>query len=178
MADVNFAVFGLGDSSYERYAYAGKLLHRRMLALGANALMEPSYSDERAPDGLEQSFLPWLKEVVSTISPYLEPIPNFVEIQETALPEPIYRIEWEEDVPSDQVEALKLSNGEMSGRSETEKIPPRAIDRESRVDDAWKPKDCKWARLRVNKRFTKPDWWQDVREIELEWENGDSYVSF
>jgi hypothetical protein len=28
-----------------------------------------------------------------------------------------------------------------------------------------------WARLRKNKRVTPEDWWQDVREIELEIED-------
>jgi flavodoxin len=36
--DVNFALYGLGDSSYEKFCYAGKILARRMLSLGARLL--------------------------------------------------------------------------------------------------------------------------------------------
>jgi hypothetical protein len=34
--------------------------------------------------------------------------------------------------------------------------------------------DCKWAKLVKNERVTRGDWWQDVREIEIEVEDGDS----
>jgi len=51
LEDVNFACFGLGDSSYERFCYAGKVLARRMEGLGAMKLGEPAWGDERAPNG-------------------------------------------------------------------------------------------------------------------------------
>jgi len=38
MLDVNFALYGLGDSSYEKFCYAGKILARRMISLGARLL--------------------------------------------------------------------------------------------------------------------------------------------
>lgn len=49
--DVSYALYGLGDSSYERFCYAGKILGRRLEGLGAEALGEPMWGDERAPDG-------------------------------------------------------------------------------------------------------------------------------
>lgn len=49
--DVSYALYGLGDSSYERFCYAGKMLARRLEGLGAEALAEPMWGDERAPDG-------------------------------------------------------------------------------------------------------------------------------
>ena len=51
LEDVNFSLFGLGDSSYERFCYAGKMLLRRLEGLGAQALTEPAWGDERAPNG-------------------------------------------------------------------------------------------------------------------------------
>lgn len=49
--DVHYSLYGLGDSSYERFCYAGKMLARRMNSLGADPLVEPAWGDERAPDG-------------------------------------------------------------------------------------------------------------------------------
>lgn len=49
--DVHYTVFGLGDQSYERWCYAGKMLRRRMESLGATELAESGWGDERAPDG-------------------------------------------------------------------------------------------------------------------------------
>jgi sulfite reductase alpha subunit-like flavoprotein len=55
--DVSFALYGLGDSSYERFCYAGKMLARRMESLGATKLGEYMWGDERAPDGYVHCFL-------------------------------------------------------------------------------------------------------------------------
>lgn len=51
LEDVNYALYGLGDSSYEKFCYAGKMLARRMDGLGARKTGEPAWGDERAPDG-------------------------------------------------------------------------------------------------------------------------------
>ena len=51
LEDVNFALFGLGDTSYERFCFAGKMLARRLEGLGAKKMGEPAWGDERAPDG-------------------------------------------------------------------------------------------------------------------------------
>lgn len=60
LAGLKFAVFGLGDSSYEKFCVVGKRLHRRMLALGATAMIERVDGDEQHPHGLDGAFLPWL----------------------------------------------------------------------------------------------------------------------
>lgn len=170
ISDVNFCLFGLGDSSYERFAYAGKLLQRRLAALGANSLSEPVWGDERAPDGLEQSFLPWLKETVDLLVPHLEPMPGAIDIMEYDLPEPIYHLEWVHDL-----EALSLedTHRKASEGGKAEIIGSRQEDQDRHAEGVYKPKDWKWARLRTNKRVTKEDWFQDVREIELELEDSD-----
>lgn len=56
LEDVNFALYGLGDSSYERFCYAGKMLSRRLEGLGARKMGEPAWGDERAPDGSAYRF--------------------------------------------------------------------------------------------------------------------------
>ena len=50
-SDVSCALYGLGDSSYEKFCYAGKMLGRRLAGLGAEMLGEPMWGDERAPNG-------------------------------------------------------------------------------------------------------------------------------
>ncbi|KAJ9116945.1 hypothetical protein QFC22_004603 [Naganishia vaughanmartiniae] len=42
LEDVNFAIYGLGDSSYEKFCYAAKILARRMISLGAHLLTVPA----------------------------------------------------------------------------------------------------------------------------------------
>lgn len=51
LEDLNFAVFGLGDSSYEKFCWAAKKLSRRLLSLGARELVERGEGDEQHSAG-------------------------------------------------------------------------------------------------------------------------------
>lgn len=44
---IDLASFSLGDSSYERFCWAGKKLHRRLIALGAHDILERTDADEQ-----------------------------------------------------------------------------------------------------------------------------------
>ena len=46
-----FAIFGLGDSAYERFCWAAKMLRRRLEALGAVEVAPMGLGDEQAPLG-------------------------------------------------------------------------------------------------------------------------------
>lgn len=54
--DVHFAIYGLGDSSYEKFCYAGKILARRMISLGARLLTraQKALGDGSLEDELER----------------------------------------------------------------------------------------------------------------------------
>jgi sulfite reductase alpha subunit-like flavoprotein len=49
--ELHFAVFGLGDSAYERFCWAAKMLRRRLGALGAVEIVEMGVGDEQMPLG-------------------------------------------------------------------------------------------------------------------------------
>lgn len=49
--DLPFAVFGLGDSSYEKFCWAAKMLSRRMKSLGASEICDRGEADEQDPLG-------------------------------------------------------------------------------------------------------------------------------
>lgn len=51
--DVSFTVFGVGDSGYERFNWAGKILRRRLLGLGGVEFIDSAewWADERAGGG-------------------------------------------------------------------------------------------------------------------------------
>ena len=48
---LSFAVFGLGDSSYEKFCWAAKKLGRRMKSLGATELVVRGEADDQAALG-------------------------------------------------------------------------------------------------------------------------------
>ncbi|GFP85303.1 NADPH-dependent diflavin oxidoreductase 1 [Phtheirospermum japonicum] len=49
---VNYAVFGLGDSSYQKYNFVAKKLDKRLSDLGAMAIIERGLGDDQHPSGL------------------------------------------------------------------------------------------------------------------------------
>ncbi|KAI8958688.1 riboflavin synthase domain-like protein [Daldinia sp. FL1419] len=56
---VNFTTFGLGDSSYSKYNFAARKLHKRLEQLGATEFFPRGEADERHQDGIDGTFLPW-----------------------------------------------------------------------------------------------------------------------
>ncbi|KAI1714864.1 FAD binding domain-containing protein [Ditylenchus destructor] len=59
LAKVNIAVMGLGDSSYQKYNFAGKKVYRRLIQLGAIAVQKLGLADDQHPLGVDAAFEPW-----------------------------------------------------------------------------------------------------------------------
>ncbi|KAG0539286.1 hypothetical protein BDA96_03G310000 [Sorghum bicolor] len=57
---IHHAVFGLGDSGYQKYNFAAKKLDRRLLHLGAEPVLEIGLGDDQHPSGYEGALDPWL----------------------------------------------------------------------------------------------------------------------
>lgn len=111
----------------------------------------------------EETFLPWLKNTVEVMLPHLPAEPSFIARPATAIPDPIYSLDY-----TPEVSDLSLSDNSTRDRH-VEPAPTRIEDAGNGVaGTAEKPDDWLWATLRRNKRVTKDDWWQEVREIELE----------
>ncbi|WRT65231.1 NADPH-dependent diflavin oxidoreductase 1 [Kwoniella shivajii] len=177
LEDVHFSLFGLGDSSYERFCYAGKILARRMEGLGANKLSEYGWGDERSPNGIEDAFLPWLKQTLDLFLPYLPISSEFQPVSSIDLPPPIYSLtpiaessrngfQRDSDIPID-LDRLSISP------TSDELVAPTRVEDELRKkgEGITKPDDWVWTTLKKIERVTKDDWWQDVREIEFEFED-------
>ena len=45
--DLSFAVFGLGDSAYEKFCWPAKLLERRLHTLGAKTIVSRGEGDDQ-----------------------------------------------------------------------------------------------------------------------------------
>eukprot|EP00759_Apiculatamorpha_spiralis_P052920 PhF_6_TR6059/c0_g1_i1/m.8778 len=60
-----FAVFGLGDSSYEKYNYVAKMLHNRLVQLSDSSrpLVHRGLGDDQDTKGYLQELLPWLQQL-------------------------------------------------------------------------------------------------------------------
>uniref|UniRef100_A0A0R3S2L2 NADPH-dependent diflavin oxidoreductase 1 n=1 Tax=Elaeophora elaphi TaxID=1147741 RepID=A0A0R3S2L2_9BILA len=56
LQNVHLAVLGLGDSTYQKYNFAGKKLYRRLSQLGPSFLMELALADDQHELGIEGTY--------------------------------------------------------------------------------------------------------------------------
>ncbi|KZT25065.1 riboflavin synthase domain-like protein [Neolentinus lepideus HHB14362 ss-1] len=134
--DLDFAVFGLGDSAYEKFCWPAKLLDRRLEALGGRALVQRGEGDDQHPLGVDGALLPWLDALTNVLAEHFPVQPT------SGNDRPPPRVTLVPAPPSVPVPA-----------------DPRLAD----------PR-YHWATLRVNRRITAPDWWQDVRHFEFDFD--------
>jgi hypothetical protein len=133
--------------------------------------------------------VPWLKSLIEGVVPHLQPMTGFKETEGTELGEPIYKIDFLDEHDTVRLRELSLEEDDERGSGAEDKqkgshdvrgdqvAPVRVEDAEhGQAHEVWKPDDWGWATLRVKERATVKDWWQDVREIELELEDKNLYV--
>ncbi|XP_062536018.1 NADPH-dependent diflavin oxidoreductase 1 [Armigeres subalbatus] len=69
-----FGVLGLGDSRYPKFNYVAKRLHKRLLQLGATALLPVGLCDDQHDLGYGAVFMPWMTNFWNKLIE-LSPIP-------------------------------------------------------------------------------------------------------
>ncbi|PYH98996.1 hypothetical protein BO71DRAFT_446863 [Aspergillus ellipticus CBS 707.79] len=155
---VNFASFGLGDSSYPKFNWAARKLHKRLVQLGANEIYGCGEADQQHPEGLEGTFIPWLtdlrKHLLETypLPTGQEPIPDDVQ-----LPPKWVLTSRDEDASTPTPEADTVQENQI--QSDT-------LPRLTRLDHDIRPlPGTLAATLTQNQRLTSPKHWQDVRQV-------------
>ncbi|KXT17601.1 hypothetical protein AC579_10135 [Pseudocercospora musae] len=95
---LRFSSFGLGDSSYAQYNVAHRLLHGRLLQLGAQSICERGEGNEQHPEGHSAGFREWIVQLKNQLSAIF-PLPDGLQpIPEDEFVEPKWKLEME--VPS------------------------------------------------------------------------------
>lgn len=61
LSRMNFGVIGLGDSSYQKFNFVAKRLHKRLIQLGATPLMPVGLCDDQHDLGLGAVLFPWME---------------------------------------------------------------------------------------------------------------------
>ncbi|KAL2551812.1 NADPH-dependent diflavin oxidoreductase 1 [Forsythia ovata] len=102
---VHYAVFGLGDSSYQKYNFVAKKLDKRLLDLGATSIIERGLGDDQHPSGYEGDLDPWMSSLWNMLyqkNPKLLPKgPDFVTSEVTSIDQPKIQIIYH-DVDEEQ----------------------------------------------------------------------------
>ena len=80
-----FGVFGLGDSTYPKYNFVAKKLHKRLLQLGGECAVNLGLADDQHPKGPDGALEPWLDEMESALLQYCPLAPGKVRVPADSL---------------------------------------------------------------------------------------------
>lgn len=76
LSGMRFTVIGFGDSSYEKFNFVAKKLHKRLLQLGATPLLDLALCDDQHDLGPSAVYLPYLAALWSQLPTGLTPLPT------------------------------------------------------------------------------------------------------
>ncbi|KAB2074060.1 hypothetical protein ES319_A07G127300v1 [Gossypium barbadense] len=95
---IHYAVFGLGDSGYQKYNFVAKKLDKRLSDLGATAVVEKGLGDDQHPSGYEAALDPWLSSLwsrLNEIKPHFFPKgPDFLVSNEELIGLPKFQVTY------------------------------------------------------------------------------------
>lgn len=140
------AVLGLGDSSYPKFNFVAKKLHKRLLQLGAGMLLPVGLADDQHDLGPDAVIDPWLGSFWEKVLVLYPSLSDLEPLREDEPLPPSYAFHFLEE---------KTDRNDGGIRTESE----RAVPSESRPFPA---------RMLSNRRVTEPSHFQDVRLIEFD----------
>lgn len=145
---MDFAVLGLGDSSYAKFNFVAKKLHRRLLQLGGSALLPVCLGDDQHELGPDAAIDPWLQDLwEKVLGPH--PVPLNLDLSPPGVLWPSkFTLQFLKDTPSSGPEELCAAGTDPQG-------PP------SELQPFLAP-------MVSNQRVTGPSHFQDVRLIEFD----------
>ncbi|XP_068191461.1 NADPH-dependent diflavin oxidoreductase 1 isoform X2 [Antennarius striatus] len=146
LSNVDCAVLGLGDSSYAKFNFVAKKLHKRLLHLGASMLLPVGLADDQHDLGPDAVIDPWLTtfwEKVLTLHPS---VAETIPLREDELLPPSYTFHFHDGVREEPQEGVVVPP-DQSAPSWSRPFPSRLVS---------------------NQRVTDESHFQDVRLIEFD----------
>ncbi|KAI0655709.1 riboflavin synthase domain-like protein [Cubamyces menziesii] len=144
--DLSFAVFGLGDSAYEKFCWPAKLLSRRLVSLGASEFIARGEGDDQHGMGVDGALGPWTKQLSAALTDIF-PLPDGIEPESS------------DTLPSARVSILDAEPGShLTCKDPLSEDPSYHL-----------------ASVTCNRRMTADDWNQDVRHFEFSFEGDIQY---
>ncbi|KAM7393353.1 hypothetical protein PAMA_008150 [Pampus argenteus] len=140
------AVLGLGDSSYPKFNFVAKKLHKRLVQLGASVLLPVGLADDQHDLGSDAVIDPWLASFWEKAFALYPSLADVTPLREDEPLPPMYTFQFLEDVKEKTDDRLRIPS-EDTVPSQSHPFP---------------------ARLVSNKRVTDLSHFQDVRHIEFD----------
>ncbi|XP_051114993.1 NADPH-dependent diflavin oxidoreductase 1 isoform X2 [Andrographis paniculata] len=162
---VNYAVFGLGDSSYQKYNFVAKKLDKRLSDLGGTAIVERGLGDDQHPSGYEGALDPWMSALFNTLYqkiPKLLPNgPDFVTRDTISIDLPKVQILYH-----DAEEAMHPFSTSADLKYNGIQIESARMMTPGKLSGKNRP-DC-FLRMTKNHRLSRENCGKDVRHFEFE----------
>ncbi|XP_057577215.1 NADPH-dependent diflavin oxidoreductase 1 isoform X3 [Hippopotamus amphibius kiboko] len=148
LCQMDFAVLGLGDSSYAKFNFVAKKLYRRLLQLGGSALLPVGLADDQHELGPDAAIDPWLRDLwEKVLGPHA--VPSDLDLTLSRVPWPSkFTLQFLQETRSTCSEELCVARTDPQG-------PP------SELQPFLAP-------MVTNERVTGPSHFQDVRLVEFD----------
>ncbi|XP_066952117.1 NADPH-dependent diflavin oxidoreductase 1 isoform X2 [Macrobrachium rosenbergii] len=147
LVNLKFGVLGLGDSSYQKFNFAGKRLNNLLALLGGQSLVKIGLGDDQHDLGPDFEVDSWLQSLWTKLLE-LYPLPDGIKpISSYALPPPKYKVCY----VGDENDNLNIDKPTMSD----ETVEPSALN-------------PFYAHVTMNKRVTAENHFQEVRLVEFD----------
>ncbi|KAF2150689.1 sulfite reductase flavo protein alpha-component [Myriangium duriaei CBS 260.36] len=146
---MNFSTFGLGDSSYPQYNVVHRMLHGRLLQLGAQLFCQRGEGNEQHPEGHSADLRTWILDLRDSLEKHF-PLPEYQKIiPDDTFIEPKWRLQLQAntDAPYGGSKDIRVDGN-----------PDRSLVA---------IRDSIQAELITNERLTPSDHFQDVRLMDL-----------
>uniref|UniRef100_A0A673BCC1 NADPH-dependent diflavin oxidoreductase 1 n=1 Tax=Sphaeramia orbicularis TaxID=375764 RepID=A0A673BCC1_9TELE len=143
---LDFAIVGLGDSSYPKFNFVAKKLHKRLLQLGASLLLPVGLADDQHDLGPDAVIDPWLTSFWDKFFALYPSLKDLNPLREDEPLPPTYTFHFLDDVKDVTDDRLRIPT-EQTKPSQSHPFP---------------------ARLLSNKRVTDVAHFQEVRHIEFD----------
>ncbi|CAG0893037.1 unnamed protein product [Darwinula stevensoni] len=153
LSGMNYGVLGLGDSSYQKFNFVAKRLHKRLHQLGARPLLPVGLADDQHDLGPDAVTVPFLESFYMKVLD-VSPLPPGVKVIDSSILLP----------PKYEVKVLEGG------------LPDQVQNATRNVSDIYDLKNPWFAEVIHNKRVTATDHWQDVRLISFNIEK--SFISY
>ncbi|KAJ2321537.1 NAPDH-dependent diflavin reductase [Coemansia sp. Cherry 401B] len=149
LSGLSFAVFGLGDSSYQKFNFPAKRLYRRLQQLGGTPIVGRGDGDDQHYLGLDGALDPWLQQLWAALLDRY-PLPKPI-VPDSVAPDPSCNIAFADGNDDDAV--LNANQAVLAAGTHL-------------------------ARLVSSDRMTAADHFQDVRHFRFELEDPDDAPSW
>ncbi|WOK95727.1 NADPH-dependent diflavin oxidoreductase 1 [Canna indica] len=162
---LHYAVFGLGDSGYQKYNFTAKKLDKRLSDLGAEFLIEKGLGDDQHPSGYEGALDPWLLSLwrrLNIVHPYILPrVSDIMDPSKRSLDQAKFEVLYHF---ADEIQS-KLST--ISDLKDTEKVIESALSMSPAQFYYHEKRPEYFLQMITNQRLTEEVDGRDVRHFEF-----------